>query len=72
MDKPTLAENLELRGTKETATEEATITRYLRKVEKLIAVVMPVWKRCGDSRDPSRYSKWCRLKAKGKLELMLS
>ena len=65
-DKPTSTENLELKGTKETGTKDATSYQIIEEGEET-ASVEEVWRL-----DPSRYSKWYRVKTKGELEIGLS
>ena len=65
-DKPTSTENLELKGTKETGTKDATSYQIIEEGEET-ASVKEVWRL-----DPSRYSKWYRVKTKGELEIGLS
>ena len=70
-DKPTSEENLELEGTREIAAKEATSYQISEEGEETAsddnASAEEVWRL-----DPSRYSKWYRVKTKGKLELELS
>ena len=65
-DKPTSTENLELKGTKESGTKDATSYQIIEEGEET-ASVEEVWRL-----DPSRYSKWYRVKTKGELEIGLS
>ena len=65
-DKPTSTENLELKETKETGTRDATCYQITEEGEET-ANVEDVWRL-----DPSRYSKWYRVKTKGELEIGLS
>ena len=65
-DKPTSTENLELKGTKESGTKDATSYQIIGEGEET-ASVKEVWRL-----DPSRYSKWYRVKTKGELEIGLS
>ena len=60
-DKPTSTENLLLKGTK-----DATSHQIIEEGEET-ASVEEVWRL-----DPSRYSKWYRVKTKGELEIGLS
>ena len=62
-DKPTSTQNLQLTGAKETGTKEAT-TYQITKEGGETANVEDVWRL-----DPLRYSKWCRVKTKGELEI---
>ena len=57
-DKPTSTENLELKGTKESGTKDATSYQIIGEGEET-ASVKGVWQL-----DPSRYSKWYRVKTK--------
>ena len=65
-DKPTSTENLELKGTKETGTKDAISYQIIEEGEET-ASVEKMWRL-----DPSRYSKWYRVKTKGELEIGLS
>ena len=60
-DKPMSRENLELKGTK-----DATSHQIIEEGEEM-ASVEEVWRL-----DPSRHSKWYRVKTKGELEIGLS
>ena len=65
-DKPMSTENLELKGTKETGTKDATSYQIIEEGEET-ASVNEVWRL-----DPLRYSKWYRVKTKRELEIGLS
>ena len=65
-DKPASTEALELKGTKETGSKDATSYLIIEEGEET-AIVEEVWRL-----DPSRYSKWYRAKTKGELETGLS
>ena len=65
-DKPMSTKNLELKGTKETGTKDATSQQIIEEVEET-ARVEEVWRL-----DPLRYSKWYRVKTKRELEIGLS
>ena len=62
-DKPTSTQNLQLTGAKETGTKEAT-TYQITKEGGETANVEDVWRLY-----PLRYSKGCRVKTKGELEI---
>ena len=62
----TSTEGLELKGTKQTGTKEATSYLIIEEGEET-AIVEEVWRL-----DPSRYSTWYRAKTKGELETGLS
>ena len=58
--------DLELKGTKETGSKDATSYPIIEEGEEK-AIIEEVWRL-----DPSRYSKWYRAKTKGELEIGLS
>ena len=62
-DKLTSTENIELKRTKETGTKDVTSYQIIEEGEET-ASVEEVWRL-----DPSRYSKWYRVKTKGELEI---
>ena len=59
-------ENLELKGTKQTGTEDATSYQIIEEGEET-ASVKEVWQL-----DPSRHSKWYQVKTKRDLKIGLS